>query len=39
MTVYIPIYPFIYGIALAFIPASFAVLLELIKSLTKGVQK
>jgi TRAP-type C4-dicarboxylate transport system permease small subunit len=39
MTVYIPIYPFIYGIALAFIPVCLVLLLDFIKSLTKGVQK
>lgn len=38
MTVYIPIYPFIYGIAFAFIPVCLVLLLEFIKSLKKGVQ-
>ena len=39
MTVYIPIYPFVYGIALAFIPVCVVLLLEFIRSLTKGAQK
>ena len=36
MTAYIPYYPFAYGIALALIPVCLVLLVEFIKSLTKG---
>ena len=39
MTVYIPLYPFAYSIALAFIPACLVLLLDFIKSLRGEVQK
>ncbi len=39
MTVYIPLYPFAYGIALASIPVWLVLLLELLKSLTKSGQR
>ena len=38
-TAYIPLYPFIYGIAFASIPVCLVLLLEFLKSLTKKVQK
>jgi TRAP-type C4-dicarboxylate transport system permease small subunit len=39
MTIYIPYYPFAYGIAFACIPLCLVLLVEFLKSLTKGVQK
>ena len=38
-TAYIPLYPFVYSIALASIPVCLILLLEFLKSLTKGVQR
>jgi TRAP-type C4-dicarboxylate transport system permease small subunit len=38
-TIYIPYYPFAYGIALASIPVCLVFLLEFVKSLTKVVQR
>jgi len=38
-TAYIPLYPFAYAVALAFIPVCLILLLEFIKSLTKREQK
>ncbi len=38
-TIYIPYYPFAYGIALASIPVCLVFLLEFVKSLTKRVQR
>ena len=38
-TIYIPYYPFAYGIALASIPVWLGILLQLIKSMRKSVQK
>ncbi|HUT67056.1 MAG TPA: TRAP transporter small permease [Dehalococcoidales bacterium] len=38
-TVYIPLYPLAYGIALASIPVCFVFLVELIKSLTRMVKR
>jgi len=39
MTIYIPYYPFAYGVAFACIPVCLVLLVEFLKSLTKGVQK
>jgi TRAP-type C4-dicarboxylate transport system permease small subunit len=39
MTIYIPYYPFAYGAAFACIPVCLVLLVEFLKSLTKGVQK
>jgi TRAP-type C4-dicarboxylate transport system permease small subunit len=39
MTIYIPYYPFAYGAAFACIPVCLVLVLELLKSLTKGDQK
>jgi TRAP-type C4-dicarboxylate transport system permease small subunit len=39
MTIYIPYYPFAYGIALASIPVCLIFLVEFVKSLTKRVQR
>jgi hypothetical protein len=39
MTIYIPYYPFAYGIALASIPVCLVFLIEFVKSLTKRVQR
>ncbi|NIS59706.1 MAG: TRAP transporter small permease subunit [Proteobacteria bacterium] len=38
-TIYIPYYPFAYGIAFASIPVCLVFLLEFLKSLTKRVQR
>lgn len=38
-TIYIPYYPFAYGIAIAIVPVWLIILLQFIKSLTKSVQK
>ena len=38
-TVYIPYYPFAYGIAIASVPVWLIILLQFIRSLTKSVQK
>jgi TRAP-type C4-dicarboxylate transport system permease small subunit len=39
MTVYIPYYPFAYGVAIACIPVCLVLLVKFLKSLTKGVEK
>ena len=39
MTIYIPYYPFAYGIAFASIPVCLILLVEFLKSLKKGVEK
>jgi TRAP-type C4-dicarboxylate transport system permease small subunit len=39
MTIYIPYYPFAYGVAFACIPACLVLLVEFLRSLTKGGQK
>jgi TRAP-type C4-dicarboxylate transport system permease small subunit len=39
MTIYIPYYPFAYGMAFAFIPICLIFLVEFLKSLTRKVQK
>lgn len=39
MTIYIPYYPFAYGIAFACIPVCLVLLVEFFKSLKKGVEK
>ena len=39
MTIYIPYYPFAYGIAFACIPVCLILLVEFLKSLKKGVEK
>ena len=39
MTIYIPYYPFAYGVAFACIPVCLVLLLEFLKSVTKGAQK
>jgi TRAP-type C4-dicarboxylate transport system permease small subunit len=39
MTIYIPYYPFAYGIAFACIPVCLVLLLNFLRSLTKGVEK
>jgi TRAP-type C4-dicarboxylate transport system permease small subunit len=39
MTIYIPYYPFAYGIAFACIPVFLILLVEFLKSLKKGVEK
>ena len=39
MTIYIPFYPFAYGIAFACIPVCLVLLVEFFKSLTKRVEK
>ena len=38
-TIYIPYYPFAYGIAIASVPVWLVILVQFIKSLTKSVQK
>ncbi len=38
-TIYIPFYPFAYGIAIAVVPVWLVILIKFIKSLTKGVQQ
>ena len=39
MTIYIPYYPFAYGVAFAIIPVCLVLLVEFLKSLTKGAEK
>lgn len=39
MTIYIPYYPFAYGIGFACIPVCLLLVVEFLKSLTKGVDK
>jgi hypothetical protein len=39
MTAYIPYYPFVYALALAFIPVCLVLLVELFKSLKQKAEK